>query len=411
MPIAALNTAAGSAGPAPVPSMAYMAPNGNGALSLNAQQPNYTQGVDPTGILALMNAPPGPESPYARKLSDASDALMGDPKDIAGALDTSRGNYDKAVAGKMTAINRAMARLSGLGQGQVNLPLLAGAAGALQPSGSLGQTLGNAFNAAIPQIEKQRAIERQLAGSMDNLDVAGADTGIDGARGDEGFLEKRIDLADKYASQAGNVQNRADLNNARTRQSVLQYAGRIGAADISANKNRYQFIGSDPQDPMIGRYLDKSTGNTVAGPAATGTGAGATAGGVAKWKYNMYLASHPGDSAGALDYVAGHKNLTPQQMRSSALSLAQKELGVGADPEEINTRAQQIYDSVNSGFGDEGGGSPEPASAHAAPATGPAPQSGDVVPTRPQGIPPAASYSPSKKQWWWKLPDGKWAHS
>ena len=404
----ALNTAAAAPGPAPTPSMAYVAPNGGGALSMNAPAPSYMPGVDPT-LLALMNAPPGPESPYARRLADASDALIGDPTETAGALDSARSNYDRAVQGKMSAIQRAMARLTAVPQGQSNMPLLAAARGALQPTrtGSIGETIGNAIGAAMPEVEKQRQVERQLAGTLGYLDVENANTDIQGAQGDEGFLEKRLGLADKFATQAGNVQNRADMANYRTRQSVLQYAGRLGAAQIGANKNRFKFLGNDPQDGSIGRYMDQTNGQVYAGPAARG-GSGSGNGGVSEWRYNIWLQNHPGDTAGAEDYAAGKRSLSPEKIRAGALSQASRELGVGADKDAINSRAEEITQMVQGGFDNGGdGGTPAPAPHASAPAPG---GQNTALPPLPNGVPPVASYSPSEKRWWWQE-NGKWKHN
>jgi len=154
----------------------------------------------------------------------------------------------------------------------------------------------------------------------------------------------------------------------------MQYAGRIGAAQIAADKNRWQFIGNDPQNPSIGRYMDKNAPpgapSIVAGPPASGSGRSAQVP-VAQWRYNAWLAVHHGDEAGALDYSAGHRTLSPQQMRSSALSLATRELGPGADPEDINQRAEEIYNTVAGGFeGEAPQPAPVPAAAPSAPGGG-----------------------------------------
>lgn len=385
-----------------------------GALS-SGPAPSYMPGVSPQILSMMNNVPPGPESPYARQLYDTSKAVIGDPDEAAGALQSSRNNYDQAVQAKMSAIQRAMQRLS-VPQGQTNLPLMAGAIGALQPTrtGSIGETIGNAFGAALPQIEKQREIERQLQAALGQGDIDQANTQMQGAQGDETFLDKRFDLANKMENEAGTIQNRADLNTYRTRQGVMQYAGRIGAAEIGANKNRWQYLGQDPNDPTVGQYLDKNapTRTVVAGPAiAPKTSANVP---VAQWRYNAWLAVHPNDSAGALDYSAGHKTMTAEQQRASAMSLAQKELGTGSDPEDINARAQQIYDTVRGGFDGEAA-APAAAAASAAPAQAPAqgrPASAAAsIPARPQGVPLQGQYSPSQGKWWWKDAAGHWTHS
>jgi hypothetical protein len=50
-------------------------------------------------------------------------------------------------------------------------------------------------------------------------------------------------------------------------------------------------------------------------------------GGVTKWKYDAWLASHPDDTAGALDYASGKKSMGPREARLAAEKLvnAQKD--------------------------------------------------------------------------------------
>lgn len=362
----ALNTLAGNTDTSVSPAV-Y---SNNPPLSSGALAQSYMPGVDPT-LMALMNSSSGPISPFAKQLSDTSSALLGDPQDVAGALSSSKTNYDQAVQAKKAAIARAMNVLSNLDNGQSNLPLMAGAAGALQPTrtGSIGETIGNAFSAAIPQIERQRQVQEQLASTLGNLDISSADTGISGAQGDEGYLEKRLGLADTTANEAGQIQARSDLANSNRQRNVLQYAGRIGAADVNANKNRYQYIGNDPNDATVGQYLDKSTGQTVAGPSIVKPNQPSAS----EYKYNIWLQNHPGDTAGALDYAAGHRTMPPEQMRAAAMRQAQQELGTGADPKDVDSRAQQIYGTISGGFGNEPapGQSPAPSPAPATPGLAP----------------------------------------
>ena len=362
----ALNAVAGDDTPmTTVPSMSYMGGNGGGPGSGGAL--SYMPGVDPRLLALMNNTSAGPVSPYAKQLSDTSAAILGDPSDVAGALSSSKTNYDKAVQSKMTAINRAMGVLSGLDVGQSNLPLMAAAAGALQPTrtGSIGETIGNSMSAAVPQIEKQRQVQEEMAARIANLGISEGDTGIAGAQGDEGFLEKRLGLANQTANEAGQIQARSDLAHANLQRGVLQYAGRIGAADVNANKNRYQYLGIDANDPTVGRYLDKSTNQVMAGPAVARPAAPSAA----EYKYNIWLKNHPGDTAGALDFSSGHRTMPPEQMRAAALRQAQQELGTGADPKDVDSRARDIYGTISGGFD-----GPAPAAPPAAaPAVTPAP--------------------------------------
>lgn len=388
----------GSAPPSPAMQY-YGGQQPQGALS---SQPIFP-GVDPS-ILDMMYGSAGPESPYAKQLYETSRDIMGEPKEISGALSSANKNYDQAVEQKKNAIQMAMSRLSALQAGQTtNLPLMAGAVGALQPTrtGSIGETIGNSFAAAIPQIEKQRQIEEGLAQTLSDYGIAGAETGIAGAQGDVTNLDTRLRIADTMANQAGQIQGRQDLITARNRAGVLQYAGRIQSADINANKNRYQYLGNDPQDGTVGRYLDKTTNQVFAGPAVAKQQPPA-----AEWKYNIWLKNHPGDTAGAEDFAAGHRTMPPEQMRAAALRQAQQELGVGADKASVDSRAQELYGEISGGFG----GQPAPAPAPQ-PQGAPAPAGGGQIAPRPQNAGPDAKWSPSAKQWWWHDAAGNWAHS
>lgn len=383
-----------------VPSMEYADPQQGGALGGYSNYP----GVDPSLLQLMGAAKPGPVSPYAKRLDDMAQAITGDPTEYAGALSSANKNYDKAVMAKKAAIQRAMDRLSGLSSGQVNLPLLAAGAAGLRPAPDPAASIGNSFSAAAEQIQKQRETERAIASALGNLDIEGADTDISGANAQQTHLEQRLRLADTAENQAGAVQARSDLAHARTQAGVLQYAGRIGAAQIQGNKGRYKFIGNDPNNPTIGQYLDQVDGTTKAGPAATGGGHGG-AQSVYEQKRTAWLALNPRDFAGALDYAAGHRGMTEEQKRFSALSLAQKELGANSDEDTLNNRAAEIYGTLGGGDFQQpkpkekpgfwsnmfGGGDED----DAAPAPAPAAKAPLAAPARPAAPAPQAGHQPA----------------
>lgn len=267
--VGALNAIADQSGTTPV------AANGNGALA-----PSYMPGVDPT-LLALMNSGTGsaPMSPIAQSLYDTSRALIGDPNDTVGALNTNQSKYDKASQAKYAAIQRGIQNLTQLQANQTsNLPLMAGAAGALQPTrtGSIGETIGNALNAALPQIQRQRQIEEQLNSTLTGMNVDAANSQMEGASGQEGFLEKRLSLADQAANQAGQIQARNDLVSARNRAADLSYQGKLATSGMAPFGGMGGVSGVQPNDfatKIAG--LENTTGNPGAqNPLSSATGDG-----------------------------------------------------------------------------------------------------------------------------------------
>lgn len=339
--------------------------------------------------------PPGPQSPAAQRLFDASDAVMGDPAQLPGALSSARSKYDAAVQDKMAAINRAMDMLSGTQNGQSNTPLMAAAAGLLSPTrgGTIGESIGNAFSSALPQIQQQREMQRSLAQAIGNLGIEGAQTGIEGATGDQAALDKRLQISEQMENAGATAQNRADMNAVRQRAAEMQYAGRVSAAQIGADKNRYK-QGPNTQDGKNSIIFDTQTGQQLLGdPVAPGANDPAAR---AQWMQNAWLRVHQGDYAGALDYVAGHKTLTDQEIRRSAYTDAERELGVGADKADIDNRAAEISGSI------KGGGMAAPA----APAPGsPAPK---VTPAVADGKTNATPSRPITQDDFNKLPSGSW---
>lgn len=332
-------------------------------------------GSDPSTMAMILGAAgSAPPSPLVQSLMDSASELYGKPGEMVGALNSSRTRYNSAVSDKMAAINRAYSLLASMdpsGPGRTNLPLLAASAGLLQPTrtGTIGESIGNAASGANTAIDHQREIERALAQAMGNNDIEGGSTEIEGATGDNAMLNQRYGNADRMMGQAAQAQGREDLAHARMYGSALQYKGRIDAATINGNKNRWKFIGNDPGDPTVGRYLDQSDPSglsVMAGPAA---GAKPTAAGASEWKYKAWLASHPGDTAGALDFVSGHRRMDPAEIHKFSRGEAQRELGQGADEADIAALADKIEQSFGAAAAPAGGGAPGPGGA-----SGPTPQ-------------------------------------
>jgi hypothetical protein len=371
----ALNAAA--APPQTTPAPYYGPPAGGGALS------SMYGPIDPYAMGDSFPLPSeAPSSPYIEGLYRTGQELIGEPGTDTSPLAQYRqikASRDAAVAQKMAAITRAMSFLSNTqGGDRSNLPLMLASAGLLQPTrtGTIGESIGNAASAAVPEITRQREIERQLASGMGQLGIEGADVPLQAVSADEADLQNRIRLGEEFGSAAARAQAQADMAHARLATGYLTYKGRIDSAALMNNRNRWKFIGNDPNDPSVGRYIDQNDPSglsVVAGPAAGGKPAAPSAG---EWKYNVWLKNHPGDTAGAEDFVSGRRKVPPEQLRAWARADAEKELGLGADPDDLNSKTSEIYGFLTSPSGGgaappSGGGQPSPAAPPTTPGLSP----------------------------------------
>lgn len=352
------------------PAMSYYNPNG--ALSAMPTGGGY----DPQLSMMMMGGN-GPQSPYAKKMDEAATQVLGDPSSYSGILSRSQDEYDQAKNSKLAAIKRASELITG-SRGFSNTPLMKFAAG-LSSAPTLSGSLGNAFSSAADEINKQREQERLIANSVGNLGIEGADVDMQGALQSQGALDKRMGLYEHLENAASQDQNRSDLNNTRQRIAAMQAQARITSADIAADKGRYKPTNQITQDGNYAVYLDSKTGQNVLGPPVQQKVGGAGGKSVSQWKYDMWLASHQGDTQGALDFVAGHRTMSPQDQYKYARSEAAKELGSGADEQEIEATAKKIIDSM----GAHGGAS---APAAQPPVAARAPQSGDQHQLTPQEV-------------------------
>lgn len=113
-------------------------------------------------------------------------------------------------------------------------------------------------------------------------------------------------------------------------------------------------MGQDPNDStkqVAGAYVTNTkTGDTEFRPGVVLTAKQAPAGadgGVSAWKYNAWLQTHPDDKDGALDFVAGHKQLGPDDALKFGYQQAARELSAGAiTKDDVDARAQQIGGSL-----------------------------------------------------------------
>lgn len=129
-------------------------------------------------------------------------------------------------------------------------------------------------------------------------------------------------------------------------------SGQLEVARIKAEQENSTYLGpsDDPENPGS-VFLNRRTGETEVKPVKVAAKPSTKGQSPTEFKYNAWLAVHPGDRAGALDYVAGHKQLTPQEMAKGASQLAQRELGTNADPADLDARAKVIFANMQTAFG------------------------------------------------------------
>lgn len=255
-----------------------------------------------TGALAATNATPSPSTPSSRGAPNPMiSPLMGVFNEFTGPndqgqtplqqMDAIKAQRDAASAKKMSAINTAIARLQPAPD-QVNLPLLAAMGKFLQPTrtGSFGESIGNAAEAAVPAIAQQRQVQRQNAVQEGQLGIEAAGIPLEQANMNEQDLMNRLKIGEGFGTAASTASYRDALAEQRERSADLAYqraiqvagigaASRQGVADTRANTPDWQYLGNDPDNPKNGVYLNKrtlettNTGPAVAGKNAAGAGA------------------------------------------------------------------------------------------------------------------------------------------
>jgi hypothetical protein len=148
--------------------------------------------------------------------------------------------------------------------------------------------------------------------------------------------------------------------------------------------------------PVVRNYrFDKRTGNMepIEGGGTftrTGTGAGGGRESVFQQKQQAWLATHPNDAQGALDYASGRKALSEGEVTKAALTMAQREANANItlrfDQTKyqafVQERATEIAAQLRSGLGAQPGG------AEPVPARQPSPGAGDPKRTGRWAQPP-----------------------
>lgn len=142
--------------------------------------------------------------------------------------------------------------------GAANVPLLAGAGAMLQPtrSGGFSEALGNAFSAAAPAIEKQRALtetaQLRKAQMDNNAAIWGARTGVQQDRND--IYAQRVQDQATIAARVADLRQQGLDERTANHQAMQE----LGAGKLDAYRDRTQ-AQTDTSDARIGlaqRNLD-----------------------------------------------------------------------------------------------------------------------------------------------------------
>ena len=149
--------------------------------------------------------------------------------------------------------------------------------------------------------------------------------------------QHQIDLEAKRLSQQADFQQKElALKNLPYSQMTEYQKAQIASTDAyrKALGDRSNFRPSGAMtedghpihtDTRTGESIDAITGEPVAAGAKvipSGRGGTGATGGVWKFKHDAWLAAHPGDENGALDYAANKRSMNPSDMNKAALTMA-----------------------------------------------------------------------------------------
>lgn len=215
-------------------------------------------GADPMGALQMLATVGGGDqangdtgfspSPLQTAAPDIPGELYGLGRDvmqgrgpIGQQFDNLQQQRDRAAAGKMAAIDRAMNIISTAQSGQTtNLPLLAAGAGMLKPTyGGIGAAIGNAAEAAVPALVQQRGVERQTAGELAQLGIEGATVPQEQTRDDLEMLKARLAGAQGPLNAAGMALWRQQMPQVQLQKTQMQDEARTQQALVRAAASGY----------------------------------------------------------------------------------------------------------------------------------------------------------------------------
>ena len=178
-------------------------------------------------------------------------------------------------------------------------------------------------------------------------------------------------------------------------------------------------------DTRTGESIDAITGEPVAAGAKvipSGRGGTGASGGVWKVKHDAWLTAHPNDEAGALEYAAGHRQMSPFELNKAAGAMAQRDMNanilLATKPQavrdaEMDRLTKKYKEDLREGMppAPQGAAAPAavpPTAAAAASATASAAAAAPPPPPRPPTVAANAQpqYNTKTKDWRWKGTDG-----
>jgi hypothetical protein len=171
-----------------------------------------------------------------------------------------------------------------------------------------------------------------------------------------------------YAAAYKAVQSIAPYRDAIARRLAISSTGMNPAAPPPMYEPNQQYIGIDPntKQPV---YHDVHGGPDTLGQFPVGPKPSASTSNFLA-KQQAWLAVHPNDDSGALEFANGKRNMDPAQMRLGAQNAASRELanlaltpeGMNiADPQTwVKNRTEEIYNSMQSAQAPAPAASPAP---------------------------------------------------
>lgn len=166
------------------------------------------------------------------------------------------------------------------------------------------------------------------------------------------------------------------------------------------------YLGTSPDDPKVGLYMDRKSGDVTNGPAVAGKAGAAD---TAHIRESHSLMKEQGvDFPTAYGMVRSGVNdsSTFQRLVQAEKKIIQSSSLVPIPDKQAEAQARETVVNREKGRAAQ---KPAAAPAPAAAPTNPAPAAA-AVPAKPAGVPAGAQYSPGTKAWWWQE-GGAWKTS
>lgn len=215
-----------------------------------------------------------------------------------------------------------------------------------------------------------------------------------------------------YAAAYKIVQNLTPYRDAIQNRLAVQATGGIPATPKPLYEPNYQYIGVNP-DTKVPSFFETHSGTQTQGNAPIGPKPSAMTSNFLA-KQQAWLAIHPGDQVGALEFANGKRTMDPSKMRLAATNAASRELSaLSLTPEGMNIkdpqgwlkqRSDEIYADIAGAQAPSGGGAPGGGQARAgvSPSAQPPASAVQALKAHP-GVP--MKFPKNNQVWVWK--DGK----